>query len=335
MRLRPRWPFTRRTTVLAVLAAALLAVPVTCDSSSPGLRQLSDTPPGAGVGRIRYGPGDYERVLRIGETKRRYEVHVPPSYDGRNPMPLVLDFHGGGGNPSAARRGTKMDAKADSAGFLVVYPAGSGRFENRLLTWNGGLCCGYAASQQVDDVGFTEADLTDVQLFFEVDPHRIYSTGLSNGAIMSYRLACELSHRLAAIAAVSGPLEFLRCNPERPVPILHIHGTADQNAPYDGGTGSHSITRTNFNSVPDTIRRWVAFNKCEPIPATERKGRLRIDTYHPGPGGAEVVLITIEGGGHVWPGGDGLLPRFVVGQDVSGLNADDAIWEFFQKHRLP
>lgn len=330
------WPFARRTTVLAVLAASLLALPVACDSSSPTLRELSDSPPGAsGGGHVRYGPGDYERTLRLGEVERRYEVHVPPSYDGRTPLPLVLNFHGGGGNPAAARRGTKMDTKSDSAGFILVYPAGSGRFSNRLLTWNGGRCCGYAVSHQADDVGFTEALLTDVRRFFEIDPHRVYSTGLSNGAIMSYRLACELPHRFAAIAAVSGPLEFLRCNPERPVPVLHIHGTADQNAPYAGGTGSRSISRTNFNSVPETIRSWVAFNRCEPTPATLQKGHLRTDTYRPGPGGAEVVLVTIEGGGHVWPGGDGLLPRFVVGSDAGGLNANDAIWEFFRKHRLP
>lgn len=332
MKLQSGWHLARRAAALAILAAGLLAVPVACDSLTPRLTPLHEPSPGA-AGRA--GPGDYERTLRLGELERRYQLHVPPSYDGRSPMPLVLNFHGGGGNPKAARRSSKMDAKSDAAGFIVAYPAGSGRFPNHLLTWNSGLCCGYAMTNQVDDVGFVEALLTDVGRHFEVDARRVYATGLSNGAMMSYRLACELPHRFAAIAAVSGPLGYARCAPERPVPVLHIHGTADRNAPYEGGVGPRSITRTHFTSVPETIRRWVAFNRCRPVPATERKGHLRTDSYLPEPGGAEVVLITIEGGGHVWPGGNGLLPGFVVGHDAGGLDANDVIWKFFEKHRLP
>ncbi len=323
--------------MLGVLVLAVIAVALTPNAGAASLRLLPDRPASREAGAADVLPsGDYERFLVHDDLKRRYEVHVPPAYDGKTPVPVVLNYHGGGGNIDAARRGTKMDAKSDSAGFIVVYPQGTGRFERRILTFNGGRCCGLAARNGVDDVGFTAAILDDLPRYFRIDTRRIYATGLSNGGIMSHRIACEVADRIAAIAAVAGPLEFLRCRPSRPVPVMHIHGTKDNNAPYEGGVGSRSISRTRFRSVAQTIRRWLVLNRCPLEPASKiRKGPAIIETYKPEPGGAEVVLVTVEDGGHVWPGGKNILPRFLVGKDVGGLDANELIWQFFSRHQLP
>ena len=141
--------------------------------------------------------GDHTRSIRVDRRTRSYHVHVPPSYDGSKPFPVVLAFHGGGANAESMVRFSGLNEKADEAGFLVVYPAGTGRLE-RMLTWNTGNCCGYAMRNGVDDVGFVNALLDDLAGRARVDPERIYATGMSNGAMMVYRLASELSERIAA-----------------------------------------------------------------------------------------------------------------------------------------
>jgi polyhydroxybutyrate depolymerase len=135
---------------------------------------------------------------------------------------------------------TGLNEKADEAGFLAVYPNGTG--EKRSLTWNGGNCCGYAVENQVDDVGFVRALLDDLEKVVTVDPSRVYATGISNGAIMAYRLASELSDRIAAVAPVAGPMGTATCSPRRPVSVMHFHGTDDQFAPCRraGGRGASS-----------------------------------------------------------------------------------------------
>ncbi|MBI4867451.1 MAG: polyhydroxybutyrate depolymerase [Candidatus Wallbacteria bacterium] len=322
---------TSRMAAVVVGAAALgLLATQVAECGPPRPPALAEAQAGK-----RVAPGDYERLLAFGGRQRRYELHVPASYDATRPVSVVLDFHGGGGSASGARRGTNMDRTSERGGFLAVYPDGTGRFARRMLTWNAGYCCGYAQKQGVDDVGFTAALLDDLARFFRVDAKRVYATGLSNGGLMSYRLACELPERIAAIASVAGPMGVEDCRPGRPVPVMHIHGTADQNAPYEGGVGAHSITRLPHRSVAWTLARWRELNRCAGAPKIETKGRVRTESWTPSPGGAEIVLITIEGGGHVWPGGAPLLPRFVVGEDVAGFDAAATIWGFFARHRLP
>lgn len=275
-------------------------------------------------------PGDYERALPSAGGTRYYELHVPP-HAGREPLPVVLNFHGGMGNAQAARRGTGMDHKADRENFLVVYPQGLGAFPRRFLTWNGGICCGRAQRENADDVGFVRAILDDLPRYVKIDERRIYATGFSNGAIMSHRLGCELSERIAAIATVSGTIGVSPCRPARPVPVLHIHGTADENCPYRGGAGAHSLSGSDFRSVPDTVATWRAANRAAAVAQVTRKGAVKTERWPPGPSGAEVVLVTIEGQGHVWPGGDAILPAHMVGHDVGALEATDLIWDFFRK----
>lgn len=284
-------------------------------------------------------PGDWTRALTVGSRTRSYLVHVPPGYDGHEPFPVVLAFHGGGSNGLMMSRFCGLNDKADAAGFVVVYPEGTGPNENA-QSWNGGNCCGYAMIEQVEEVDFVRTLLADLAGIAAVDQRRIYATGMSNGAVLSYRLASELSDRIAAIAPVAGPMGTDSCRPMRPVPVLHMHGTVDLFAPYAGGIGPRSQSRVDFYSVDHSLQCWIRANGCAPEPqVTELPQRVADGTHvlrkvwGPGRGGAEVVLYLIEGGGHTWPG---RVPRLaILGKSTANLDANDVIWEFFQKHPLP
>jgi polyhydroxybutyrate depolymerase len=284
------------------------------------------------------GPGDHSRSLTVGRLERNYLVHVPKSYDGTRPFPVVLIYHGGGSNAEGMVRFCGLNETADKEGFIAVYPSGTGVLK-QVLTWNGGNCCAYAMRNNVDDVAFTRALLDDLAKAIKVDAARVYATGMSNGGIMAYRLASELSDRIAAIAPVAGPMGTETCNPKRPVPVIHFHGADDEFAPLRGGQGAKSFTSTKFYSVDHSIRAWVKANGCKEKPSTEALPAKVNDgtkvtrmTYGEGKGGAEVVLIVIEGAGHVWPGRDS--GAKFLGKATKNVSANDLMWEFFKKHPL-
>jgi polyhydroxybutyrate depolymerase len=230
-----------------------------------------------------------------------------------------------------------VNAKSDQAGFIVVYPFGTGRFEDSLLTFNGGECCGYAMQNNVDDVGFTRALLDDLEGIVNVDKDRVFATGLSNGGIMSHYLASELSDRIAAIAPVGGPLMMETPRNKRPVPVMHFHGTKDEFAPFKGGYGKGFLGRngiTSFRSVDHTTQSWVEANGCVPVakmitlPDIAKDGMsVKQHTWSGGKDGSEVVLIEIVGGGHTWPGQTPILSR--LGESTKDISANDLMWDFF------
>jgi len=283
------------------------------------------------------GPGDHTRTLTVGDLKRIYLVHVPKSYDGSKPTPMVLAFHGGGSNPQQMIRFCGLNDTADKHGFIVVYPSGTGRLE-KVLTFNGGNCCGYAMTNKIDDVAFTKALLDDLAKVVKVDAKRVYTTGMSNGAIMSYRLASELSDRIAAIAPVGGPMGTETCSPKRPVSVIHFHGMNDEHAPFKGGKGKGD-SGTDFYSVDHSIKAWVNANGCKDEPVTTNiadKAKdgttATIKTYGGGKDGAEVVLVAIDGAGHTWPGREPLLKY--LGKSTKNVSANELMWEFFKKHPM-
>jgi polyhydroxybutyrate depolymerase len=283
-------------------------------------------------------PGDHVRKLTVGGRERSYQVHIPSKYDQKKPTPLVLAFHGGGANADSMVRFSGLNEKSDEARFIVVYPSGTGRLE-RVLTFNGGNCCGYAMNNKVDDVEFTRQLLDDLAKSANIDRKRVFATGMSNGGIMAYRLASELSDRVAAIAPVAGPMGTEACQPKRPVSVMHFHGTADDNAPFKGGKGEKSISGTEFYSVDDSIQAWVKANGCkaEPVITTmpdraEDGTTITHKTYGGGKDGAEVVLVVIEGGGHTWPGQESRLK--MLGKSTKNISANDMMWEFFKKHPM-
>jgi polyhydroxybutyrate depolymerase len=188
-------------------------------------------------------------------------------------------------------------------------------------------------------VAFIRAVLDDLAQTFLVDARRVYATGMSNGAIMAYRLASELSDRIAAVAPVAGTMGTERCEPKRPVPLLHFHGTNDEFIPFAGGRSVKSLSGTNFYSVDHSIQAWVKANGCSEEPTTEELPDQAKDgtkvlkkTFGGGRDGAEVVLVVIEGGGHTWPGRP--LPERSLGKVTANVSANDVMWEFFERHPM-
>ena len=279
-------------------------------------------------------PGTHKRFLEFGQQKRSYLLHIPPGYDPNKPMPLVVAFHGYSMTADLMPWFTGLSKKADQAGFLVVYPNGTGL----LPGWNAGGFPGKLAKNQVDDVGFTAKLLDDVATLVKVDSKRVYATGMSNGGMMCHRLAAELPERFAAVAPVSGTLALDELSPKRPVPLLHFHGTADTFVPVDG-IGTKKASFIKVKGVDETITTWVDLNKSNPLPIVARippktSQQPIVQKYYPASeAGAEVMLYLIEGGGHTWPGGPA--NGGFIGNCTCDLNATDIMWDFFQRHHLP
>ncbi|MDX2075278.1 MAG: PHB depolymerase family esterase [bacterium] len=286
-----------------------------------------------------------ERTLTHDGRERLFLLYVPPQYDGITPMPLVFMLHGGGGNPYAYEEMTGFAQKAQDEGFILVYPAGTGRFRN-MLTWNAGYCCGYAFEQDVDDVGFFSAMIETLTGEYIIDPARIYVAGHSNGGMMAYRLGAELSDIFAGVGIMAGTIGgyatpesdqlYIIPEPENPVSVIHIHGMADENVRYDGGVNDKSaISRRNDLSVADAMVFWVAVNQCDPTPSTElRDGDMvQVDIYACDATGTGVTLISIVDGGHSWAGGEVLRRR--GDQPSQRVSATDEIWAFFEEHPKP
>ena len=292
-------------------------------------------------------PGDYEFYLTHQGLRRSYLLHVPPQASDARPLPLVLSFHGAGSNATVMRAYTHMDRAADRDGYIVAYPNGSSGLGDNFLTWNAGNCCGPAQLLRIDDVGFSLNVLDDIAARVNVDKSRVYATGLSNGAMMAYRLAAEASDRIAAVAGVAGSMSLQRFAPSRPMPVLHIHSTDDPIALFDGGVAtpaSVADTRMFHASVEAMLRRWLDYDGCSPKPAlvetTSGKPGTRDEThtairrvYRPCRGGVEVVLIQLSGPGHVWPGGVRDYNPELLGPGTAVIDANTEMWRFFSRFR--
>jgi polyhydroxybutyrate depolymerase len=269
--------------------------------------------------------GTESKTLEFGGRTRTYLVHAPEGYDGKTPLALVLVLHGALQGATNVEPVSGMSAKADKEKFLVVYPNGTSR-SGLAPTWNAGACCGYAQTNKVDDVGFLRALIDQLEHDYTVDPKRIFATGISNGGMMSYRVACELADRIAAIAPVEGAQD-VDCRPSGPVSVLAFHGTADLLVPYNGGTTAFQVgSKRKDTPVSSTVAFWVKQDGCSKTPGREETSLLRIDTYTGCTGGAGVTLYTIEGGRHMWPG------TRLSGNDVP---ATDIMWSFFAAHPKP
>lgn len=278
--------------------------------------------------------GETTRHLTHNGLARSYILYLPATANWSRPLPLVLVFHGGTGNAQSAIRMSGFNAIADQNGFAVVYPDGTGRLsDDKLLTWNGGACCGYAQENNTDDVGFARAVVTDVQSLVAIDSRRIYATGLSNGAIMSHRLACEAADLFAAIAPVAGTLNFAPCQPARPVSVIEFHGTADQHIPYESGFGPQSLVKVDFASVANSVEFWAGADGCKSPPQTNSFGDIRHEIWTNCADSASVELYTIIGGGHAWPGGGDGWPG--SDQPTATISASQLIWDFFAAHPQP
>ncbi len=253
-----------------------------------------------------------------GGMERSYLLYVPAIDTPPRPLPLVFNFHGRGGTGEAQEFLSEFAALADVHKFIVVSPDGIGN------TWNAGDCCGIAVEAAIDDVGFTEDLIEKVSSEYCVDLNRVYSTGLSNGGYMSYRLACEMADRFAAIAPVAARNRTLSCAPSRPVPMIAIHGTEDIIVDYSLAVAS--------------VDAWIAYNQCSVEPqVVYQQGDVECVSYDQCAQGATTEFCTVDGGGHNWPGSFDLFEAdpetfYWAGKNTRDIDASAEIWRFFVKH---
>jgi polyhydroxybutyrate depolymerase len=328
MATRPRTPFALLARVHRFVLFALLAacstegVESTDGGSDPGEDAAgsgSDDAPPATVTCSGKTMQPRDATWTVGG--RMVRVHVPASYDPVRPTPVVFNLHGYSGDGLQQSTISKMIPVSDANGFIVLHPDG----HHSPRGWNGGVCCGAAASSGTDDVAWLASVLDEAESKLCVDTNRVFATGLSNGGFMTHRLACEIADRIAAIAPVAGVVGITGCNPSRPVAVMHIHGDADPLIPYGGGG-------VNGNeSVAATIERWATKNGCTGAPAqTFQQGDATCTTRSGCNGGADVVECRIAGGGHQWPGGVSI--GSFLGELSNDLDASNAMWAFFAAH---
>jgi len=304
-------------------------------------------------GDVEIRPGDAVACKMPGYVDRGFDLTVPAGWDGSAPLPLIIAYHGGGGNRQATERITCpggdtddpgcLDALAGARGYAVVAPDGTGGRPLRdVRTWNAGgvayCASGAACAQGIDDIGYTDQLLDEVRAAIPVDPQRIYATGISNGGAMSHRLACERPDVLAAIAPVSGANQFAddggACGQ---MAVLHIHGTKDPAWLFDGGEGG--IDAGIKTSVAATMDGWAARNGCTgdpvdtPLPDTTDDGVT--STRRTWQGCAQATELIIEdGAGHAWPNGFQYFSSDRIGIPTHDFGSE-VILDFFDAHARP
>jgi polyhydroxybutyrate depolymerase len=285
---------------------------------------------------------DYSSSILNGGLQRTYTVHIGGSYNETRPTPLLIVLHGGGGTGQGMNKLTSFNAIADRENFIVVYPDG---YEKH---WNDGRGVRQyrAQVQNVDDVGFISALIDHLSDGLNINAKRVYVTGISNGAMMSHRLGCELSQKIAAIAPVAGNIPVNMASLwtlSRPVSVLIINGTEDPLVPWEGG--NVHLGRLELGqvlSVEDTVKFWLTNDKCSSPPIISQLPdkdpadgtRVRAETYGGCQDGAEVVLYAVEGGGHTWPGGLQYSSELIIGRTSRDFNASEVIWQFFKEHPI-
>jgi polyhydroxybutyrate depolymerase len=268
------------------------------------------------------------RSLRVGGLERTYRIYRPAGLSRARPVPLVVVLHGGFGTGRQAEGSYHWDAQADRRGFVVAYPDGVRR------SWNaGGICCGLAHRNDVDDLGFLTRLIETVTRNQNIDPKRVYLTGISNGAAMAYRYGCEGRYPVAAIGAVAGSFS-VACPQPHAVSVMEIHGLDDHNIPFHGGHGSKAATQVRWLPVEQTLDSFRRANRCAP-PSSQQHGPVHTDISHCADG-REVVLISITDAGHQWPGGRPARPLvariFRLDPPSRALDATAVLWDFFQHH---
>jgi polyhydroxybutyrate depolymerase len=283
--------------------------------------------------------------IMVDGLKRTYLLHVPSNYERSRSVPLLIAIHGGLGNGQRMIQLTQggFNELSEEKGFLVVYPEGIRK------RWNDGRdgkeTGYYAQKKNINDVGFISTLIDKLIDEWNVDAKRVYATGISNGACMSHRLACELSDKVTAIAAVSGSMPqriFASCRPSSPVSVLAIYNDKDRLVPFQGGNVTGPFGGRKLGKVlsaSDTMAFWSKHNNCSILPVVTLEPdvdpgdgtKVRKETYSNCENGTEVVLYVIENGGHTWPGGYQYLGEWLVGKTSRDMDANKVIWDFFEK----
>lgn len=279
-------------------------------------------------------PGDSNQTVMVGSLSRSYVLHIPTGYNGTKQLAVVIDFHPLGATGSGWGGSNPWKTKADSAGFIMVYP----NSYNSNNSWNAGMCCQDAQHNSIDDVAFTRAIVKQIEGIACVDPKRIYATGCSNGGGMTYKVACDAADIIAAAA----PVDFRcvyggttnspsceGCKPSRPISITHFDNTGDNSlVPYNGGMTSfaadcppnQSCTGMGFPSAQANFTTWQSIDQCTGS-ASAMNGHSVCQTNGTCQGGAQVSFCVQQGGSHCG--------------NYASLGIVDIAWEMFQKASLP
>lgn len=280
--------------------------------------------------------------MKLNGFRRTYLVHVPPAYSRDAPLPLVVVIHGAFDTAAGMEKASGFSQLADREGFIVLYPNGMGIF-GFFQHWNAGHCCGKAAEDKIDDVGFLAAAIDDVCSRLSIDRNRIFMTGFSNGGMLTYRFAAERGDMLAAAAplaasiggrAAAGAPAWRIPKPVRPLPLIVMHGLLDDDIRYEGGVSLHRGGDRTFLPVRDSVAFWVQNNMCR-AEAEERHlhgDGILVKTWSSCQNGADVQLYLLKGWGHAWPGGE--FTRSLPAENpIREFDAAATIWEYFRTHR--
>ena len=291
---------SRRTPVLSSIGLAVLAL-VVGGCASPHDGYSSQTEPAAAS-----STESSVRTLIADGIERQYRVFVPEGATAADQLPVLIAVHGAGGNAQRMADYTGLSDVAARDGFIVVYPEGTQAAEvEGELSWNAGVCCGIPARTGVNDVAFIESVIQDVIAHFAADPARVFVAGFSNGGMLANRLACESREPIAGIAVVAGALSVTECAQRSPMPVVIVHGTADATVPYEGGA-TNPRTGARFGSwvnpsVQDATHAWLGANGCEASSNSVLDAEVVSVSFDSCAAGEKVLVVTIEGGKHVWP----------------------------------
>ena len=292
----------------------------------------------------RYVPGQSViQTTTIDGLTRSWILRLPQHYDHEKSYPAIMVLHGGFGSGAQIQENTRFDPLADREDVVMIYPDGIAQYPNmatdalKIRTWNAGGCCGHALESGVDDVNALQRMLDQVEAAACIDRSRIYLTGFSNGAMMTYRMACEAPERFAAMAPGGASVTLEECSPSRPTPLFHFHGLMDKNAPFEGGNGCGPGDTSALVPVPEVIDQWHAMFACTQgeeltlLETAEARCTSRTGCED------DVQLCVFPQGVHSWPGSaprESPIRACRGGEHVSSFSATEAAWEFFARHSL-
>lgn len=277
----------------------------------------------------------YVAYVTHDDIERTYLVHIPESYDASVPFPILMAFHGGFGSAEQLEYSSGLSELADKHGFIVVYGQGLSLGIIHAPVWNAGTCCGKAVEKNIDDVGYVKAVIKEMENAYRIDSDRIYITGMSNGGMFVQRLACEAADMFAGAASVAGTVVTEPCASTRAIPALIIHGTNDENVPYEGGVGTKAVNRIYHIPVEKEFNIWAERNNCAgaivttSVATSSRDGKTAEKLSYSGCT-APVALYRINGGIHEWPGGKSPRRNFLEKSEPTDvINASETIIDFF------
>lgn len=318
--------------VLLATAIVVAGSPLTAQIDRAGLRERLRARMAASD-NTSLPTGVDRRTLATGAATRDYLL-----LDARRdkaPAPLVIALHGGGGNGKTMV--PRWADKARAEGIVVAFPDGVGR-DGRMATWNAGGCCGQAMATKSDDVGFIGALIDELVRSGVADPKRVYVTGMSNGGMLTHKVAIALSGKIAAAAVVAGAMFGDEAAPAGPVPVLIMHGVKDQIVPYAGGPSPvgfvASAQSRDFQAVEKTVAFWVKADGCATPSKTSPAGEVQTQDWSSCSAGSEVLFYRLASATHTWPGAKAPAgaSRILEMTPYDAIDATDAAWTFFKRH---